>query len=56
MWYLQAPDRTTPFEVTLKAVNEQYKAGKFKKFGICSYMSYVSTYSIRNHAHSSFII
>ncbi|TFY51775.1 hypothetical protein EVG20_g10842 [Dentipellis fragilis] len=41
MWYLHGPDRSTPYEVTLKAVNEFYKEGKFKRFGISNYMSYV---------------
>ena len=44
MWYLHAPDRTVPYEITLKAVNELYKEGKFKRFGISNYMSYVSTH------------
>ena len=39
MWYLHGPDRTTPYEVTLKAVNDLYKEGKFKRFGISNYMS-----------------
>ena len=38
IWYLHGPDRTTPYEVTLKAVNELYKEGKFKRFGISNYM------------------
>ena len=41
MWYLHGPDRSTPYEVTLKAVNDLYKEGKFKRFGISNYMSYV---------------
>ena len=41
MWYLHGPDRTTPYKVTLKAVNDLYKEGKFKRFGISNYMSYV---------------
>ncbi|OBZ74930.1 Aflatoxin B1 aldehyde reductase member 3 [Grifola frondosa] len=40
MWYLHGPDRTTPYEVTLKAVNELYKEGKFKRFGISNFMSW----------------
>ena len=40
MWYLHGPDRTTPYEETLKAVNELYKEGKFKRFGISNYMSW----------------
>lgn len=28
------PDRKTPYEETLRAVNEEYKEGKFKRFGI----------------------
>ena len=37
MWYLHAPDRTTPFEDTMRAVNELHKEGKFKRFGISNY-------------------
>ncbi|KAG1800853.1 Aldo/keto reductase [Suillus plorans] len=40
MWYLHGPDRTIPYEVTLKAVNELYKEGYFKAFGISNYMSW----------------
>ncbi|KAJ3525988.1 hypothetical protein NM688_g8318 [Phlebia brevispora] len=40
MWYLHGPDRTTPYEVTLKTVNDLYKEGKFKRFGISNYMSW----------------
>jgi aflatoxin B1 aldehyde reductase len=39
MWYLHGPDRTTPYEVTLEAVNELYKEGYFKRFGISNYMA-----------------
>ncbi|KAG6919991.1 hypothetical protein DXG01_013340 [Tephrocybe rancida] len=39
MWYLHAPDRTVPYEVTLKAVNDLYKEGLFKRFGISNYTS-----------------
>ena len=28
MWYLHAPDRTTPYEVTMEEVNNLYKQGK----------------------------
>ncbi|KAI0713132.1 Aldo/keto reductase [Cerioporus squamosus] len=40
MWYLHGPDRATPYEDTLKAVNDLYKEGKFKRFGISNYMSW----------------
>ncbi|KAH9925634.1 Aldo/keto reductase [Epithele typhae] len=40
MWYLHGPDRTTPYEVTMKAINDLYKEGKFKRFGISNYMSW----------------
>ncbi|KAI0640999.1 Aldo/keto reductase [Trametes meyenii] len=40
MWYLHGPDRTTPYEDTLRTVNELYKEGKFKRFGISNYMSW----------------
>lgn len=48
MWYLHGPDRTTPYEDTLRAVNELYKEGKFKRFGISNYMSYVAGVSLVN--------
>lgn len=40
MFYLHGPDRAVPYEVTLKAVDELYKEGKFKRFGISNYMSW----------------
>lgn len=46
MWYLHAPDRTTPYEVTLKAVNDLYKEGKFKRFGISNYQACVASFHV----------
>ncbi|KAI0334258.1 Aldo/keto reductase [Cubamyces sp. BRFM 1775] len=40
MWYLHGPDRTTPYDVTMKAVNELYKEGKFKRFGISNFAAW----------------
>lgn len=40
MWYLHGPDRSVPYEVTLKTVNDLYKEGKFKRFGISNYMAW----------------
>ncbi|KAG9232483.1 NADP-dependent oxidoreductase domain-containing protein [Amylocarpus encephaloides] len=40
MWYLHAPDRTTDFAVTMKTVNEMYKEGRFKRFGVSNFMSW----------------
>lgn len=37
LYYLHAPDRETSFAETLKAVNEEYKQDKFKRFGISNY-------------------
>ena len=31
LFYLHAPDRSTPFEVTFRAVDELHKEGKFDK-------------------------
>lgn len=28
------PDRSTPYEDTLRAVNEEHKKGKFNRFGV----------------------
>ena len=40
MWYLHAPDRTTPFEDTLRTVDELHKEGLFDNFGISNFMSW----------------
>jgi len=40
MWYLHGPDRSVPYEVTFKAVNDLYKEGKFKRFGISNYAAW----------------
>ncbi|MCO5598614.1 hypothetical protein L7F22_052711 [Adiantum nelumboides] len=37
IYYLHRPDRTTPIEETLEAINELYTQGKFKRFGISNY-------------------
>jgi len=40
MWYLHGPDRTAPYEVTLKAVNDLHKEGYFRRFAISNYMAW----------------
>ncbi|KAI0655684.1 Aldo/keto reductase [Cubamyces menziesii] len=40
IWYLHGPDRTTPYDVTMKAVNELYKEGKFKRFGVSNFAAW----------------
>lgn len=37
LFYLHAPDREVPLEQTHKAVDDAYKQGKFKRFGISNY-------------------
>ncbi|KAI0312712.1 aflatoxin B1-aldehyde reductase, partial [Amylostereum chailletii] len=38
--YLQAPDRSTPFEETLSAINELHEAGHFELFGLSNFYSW----------------
>ncbi|KAK9452840.1 NADP-dependent oxidoreductase domain-containing protein [Dipodascopsis uninucleata] len=40
MWYLHAPDRTVPYEETMKEVNNLYEEGYFNRFGLSNYMSW----------------
>jgi aflatoxin B1 aldehyde reductase len=40
MWYLHAPDRSTPYEDTLREINNLHKEGKFNRFGISNFMSW----------------
>ncbi|KAJ9137482.1 Aflatoxin b1-aldehyde reductase [Pleurostoma richardsiae] len=40
MWYLHAPDRNTPYEDTLREVNNLYKEGYFRRFGISNYAAW----------------
>ncbi|KAK5720619.1 hypothetical protein LTS12_027616 [Elasticomyces elasticus] len=39
-WYLHGPDRTMPFEETLREVNQLYKEGLFENYGISNYQSW----------------
>ncbi|KAJ7022564.1 Aldo/keto reductase [Mycena alexandri] len=39
IWYLHGPDRSVPFEVTLKAIDDLYREGHFMRFGISNYMA-----------------
>ena len=40
MFYLHAPDRSVPFEDTLREVNALYREGRFSRFGISNFMSF----------------
>lgn len=40
VFYLHAPDRATPFEETLQAVNELHKQGLFEEFGLSNFMAW----------------
>ncbi|KAJ4292586.1 hypothetical protein N0V90_009249 [Kalmusia sp. IMI 367209] len=40
IFYLHAPDRSVPFEKTLGAIDELYKEGKFKQFGLSNYTAF----------------
>jgi aflatoxin B1 aldehyde reductase len=40
MWYLHAPDRSTPYETTLCEVNNLHKEGLFRRFGISNYAAW----------------
>ena len=37
IFYIHAPDEETPLEQTLEGVNEVYKTGFFKRFGLSNY-------------------
>jgi aflatoxin B1 aldehyde reductase len=40
MWYLHGPDRKTPFEDTMRGVNELYKEGLFERWGVSNLHSW----------------
>jgi aflatoxin B1 aldehyde reductase len=40
IYYLHQPDRTTPFEITLKAIDDLYNEGHFKRFGISNFQAW----------------
>jgi len=40
MFYLHGPDRNTPFEDTLREVNQLHKEGYFQRFGISNFQSW----------------
>ncbi|UJR17371.1 hypothetical protein I4U23_004266 [Adineta vaga] len=37
IYYIHSPDRSTPFEETAEAINELYKCGCFKRFGLSNF-------------------
>lgn len=37
IFYIHRPDRETPMEESLMAIDDLYNQGKFKRFGICGY-------------------
>ncbi|KAF9152002.1 hypothetical protein BGX21_005245 [Mortierella sp. AD011] len=43
IFYLHAPDYTTPFVETVKAVNELYREGLFERFGLSNYAAWQVT-------------
>ncbi|KAG9303625.1 hypothetical protein G9A89_018521 [Geosiphon pyriformis] len=43
IFYLHAPDHTTPIDLTLKGVQQLYTAGRFKEFGLSNYTSWQVT-------------
>jgi aflatoxin B1 aldehyde reductase len=53
LWYLHAPDRTTSFEETFKAIDDLHKEGLFNRFGISNYMAwevaYINEICIKNN-------
>jgi aflatoxin B1 aldehyde reductase len=40
IWYLHGPDRTTPYEETMRGVNDLYKEGLFDRFALSNYMAW----------------
>ncbi|KAF9944805.1 Aflatoxin B1 aldehyde reductase member 2 [Mortierella alpina] len=40
IFYLHAPDRSTPFERTLEAVNDLYNKGLFERFGLSNFAAW----------------
>ncbi|KIH93735.1 aldo/keto reductase [Sporothrix brasiliensis 5110] len=40
MWYLHSPDRSVPYEDTLREVNRLYEQGYFRRFGISNYAAW----------------
>ncbi|OAA60250.1 aflatoxin b1-aldehyde reductase [Niveomyces insectorum RCEF 264] len=40
MWYLHAPDRSVPYEDTLREVNNLHQQGYFRRFGISNYAAW----------------
>ncbi|KAL5335477.1 Aldo/keto reductase [Aspergillus crustosus] len=40
LFYLHGPDRKTPFEDTLREINQLHEEGYFTRFGISNYMSW----------------
>ena len=42
-FYLYAPDRSVPYEDTLREINNLYKAGRFARWGLCKFPAWEVT-------------
>ena len=40
MYYLHTPDRSVPYDITMKAMNDLYKEGYFRRLGISNYQAW----------------
>ncbi|KAI8624764.1 NADP-dependent oxidoreductase domain-containing protein [Xylariaceae sp. FL1651] len=56
IYYLHAPDRRLPFEETLEGVNELYKEGLFKRFGLSNFLAHEVEEVVRIAKERDFVL
>ena len=55
IFYLHAADRTVPFAVTLKAIDDLHKAKKFVRFAISNYTAYEVAEIVMTCTHNGWV-
>lgn len=56
VYYIHAPDRKVPIQDTLEGINELYKAGKFRRFGLSNFTPEEVEEVIRVATENNFVL
>ncbi|OKL63191.1 hypothetical protein UA08_01880 [Talaromyces atroroseus] len=56
IYYIHAPDRQCPFKDTLEGIDELYKAGKFKRFGLSNFTAEEVEEVVRIAKENNFVV
>lgn len=56
VYYINSPDRRVPWEQTLSGINELYKQGAFKRFGLSNFLAHEIEDVVRIAKENNFVV